>query len=427
MYHASLWLTPDVTSREVPDGSQANQTSLTKSVGKASSINLLGTLTKPLTKSIIQVCRYYKTTFKVLKSSSSFHLLLLQQIDKSILKCWSLGNCQNDRLLKVFASPSNNETYSNFLLNVPQWSDTTIGIVLLITSMVLLSGCLVLIVKLLRSSLQGTVAVLIQKTLNSDIPYCPWLSGYLAILAGAILTFIVQSSSVFTATLTPLVGLGVLTVERVYPLTLGSNLGTTTTALLAALAADGNEHLKNALQIAYCHFLFNVTGILLFYPIPAMRWPLTLCKILGKTTARYRWFAIFYLTNMFFIVPGIVLGLSLAGNVIFFSVITPLTLLFIATIVINVAQVKIPNKLPGFLTNWDFLPLWMHSLEPMDWFLRYLCCGLRCFESCVDHDVEAAEAAAGQNGGQEPATPPNSPRRRLNSIKARLRRDTAIF
>ena len=50
---------------------------------------------------------------------------------------------------------------------------------------------------------------------------------------------------------------------------------------MAALAADGADNLKAALQIAYCHLLFNLTGILLFYPIPALRWPLTLCKILG--------------------------------------------------------------------------------------------------------------------------------------------------
>ena len=104
--------------------------------------------------------------------------------------------------------------------------------------------------------------------------------------------------------------------------------------------------MKAALQIAYCHLLFNLTGILLFYPIPALRWPLTLCKILGKTTANYRWFAIFYLTNMFFVVPAIVIGLSLAGNVIFFSVITPALIIFLGAIFINVAQVKIPHKLP---------------------------------------------------------------------------------
>ena len=82
---------------------------------------------------------------------------------------------------------------------------------------------------------------MIRKTINADVPYVPWLTGYLAILMGAVLTFVVQSSSVFTSTLTPLVGVGLITVERVYPLTLGSNLGTTTTALLAAMAADSER------------------------------------------------------------------------------------------------------------------------------------------------------------------------------------------
>ena len=45
------------------------------------------------------------------------------------------------------------------------------------------------------------------------------------ICLGALVTFLVQSSSVFTATITPLVGAGVLTSETAYPLTLGSNIG----------------------------------------------------------------------------------------------------------------------------------------------------------------------------------------------------------
>ena len=46
---------------------------------------------------------------------------------------------------------------------------------------------------------------------------------------GCLLTIVIQSSSVFTSTLTPLVGLGMVTLERVFPLTLGSNIGTTVT------------------------------------------------------------------------------------------------------------------------------------------------------------------------------------------------------
>lgn len=108
---------------------------------------------------------------------------------------------------------------------------------------------------------------------------------------GAILTFVVQSSSVFTSTLTPLVGVGLISVDRVYPLTLGSNLGTTTTALLASVAAAAEDSNGSgaALQIALCHLFFNLSGIVIFYPIPFMRWPLVLCKILGETTAAYRY------------------------------------------------------------------------------------------------------------------------------------------
>jgi len=42
---------------------------------------------------------------------------------------------------------------------------------------------------------------------------------------GAIITFLVQSSSVFTSTLTPLVGTGIFSLERAYALTLGANIG----------------------------------------------------------------------------------------------------------------------------------------------------------------------------------------------------------
>ena len=52
-----------------------------------------------------------------------------------------------------------------------------------------------------------------------------WLTGYLATVVGAGLTVLVQSSSVFTSTLTPLAGTGLVTLDRVYPLTLGSNIG----------------------------------------------------------------------------------------------------------------------------------------------------------------------------------------------------------
>ena len=46
--------------------------------------------------------------------------------------------------------------------------------------------------------------------------------------------------------------------------------------------------MRAALQIALVHLTFNLTGILLFYPLPAMRWPIAVARALGNVTAEYR-------------------------------------------------------------------------------------------------------------------------------------------
>ena len=72
----------------------------------------------------------------------------------------------------------------------------------------------------------------------------------------------------FTSTIVPLVGLGMVSLDRVLPMVLGANIGTTFTGILAALASD---QLRIALQIALCHTLFNISGIIFWYPIPFLR------------------------------------------------------------------------------------------------------------------------------------------------------------
>ncbi len=67
-------------------------------------------------------------------------------------------------------------------------------------------------------------------------------------------------------------------------------------------------------QIALVHLFFNVIGICIFYPVPAMRWPIPLAKALGDKTARYRWFAAGYLVVAFFLLPAAVFALSVAGK-----------------------------------------------------------------------------------------------------------------
>ena len=192
---------------------------------------------------------------------------------------------------------------------------------------------------------------------------------------------LVQSSSVFTSALTPLIGVGVVSLERAFPLTLGANIGTTATGILAALASTSN--LDKALQIAFCHLFFNISGIILWYPVPYVRkLPINTAKFLGNKTAEYRWFALAYLIFCFFLLPAAIFGLSLAGWQILVGVAVPIVLLLLFIIIVNILQRKAPDVLPEALQDWKWLPKWTRSLEPYDRVFkklaglkRYCCCG----------------------------------------------------
>ena len=54
--------------------------------------------------------------------------------------------------------------------------------------------------------------------------------------------------------------------------------------MLAALSVK--EHADHALQIALVHLIFNITGIVLFYPIPITRIPISMARKLGEVTAQ---------------------------------------------------------------------------------------------------------------------------------------------
>jgi len=111
-----------------------------------------------------------------------------------------------------------------------------------------------------------------------------------------------------------------------------------------------------------CHLIFNVTGILLFYTIPFMRWPLPMCKALGNTTAEYRWFAIFYLIMVFFVAPAILLGLSVISTWAMVSLVLLILVVVIFVLIVNVLQERRPSALPTFLRSWKFLPEPLRSL-----------------------------------------------------------------
>ncbi|KAM9357472.1 sodium-dependent phosphate transport protein 2A [Symphorus nematophorus] len=348
---------------------------------------LLKVITEPVTKLIVQLDKCVITGIAMGDEGMR---------NRSLLKEW----CQTDLVMSTRnvstenCDPSSDLSHSSLkcrhLFVSTELSDLTVGLILLASSLAVLCTCLLLLVKLLNSLLKGQVAKVIHKVINTDLPYpFGWLAGYMAMVVGAGVTFVVQSSSVFTSAMTPLVGIGVISLERAYPLTLGSNIGTTATALLAALASPGNK-LAAAIQIALCHLFFNVFGILLWYPLPFMRLPIRMARVLGERTAKYRWFAVLYLLLCFLLLPSLVLGLSLAGWQVMAGVGAPFLGVTVFIAMVNVMQAHSPRHLPTKLQTWDFLPHWMHSLKPLDRLITKatVCCSITCEAELGDEEEE---------------------------------------
>nr|XP_055034858.1 sodium-dependent phosphate transport protein 2A isoform X1 [Misgurnus anguillicaudatus] len=352
---------------------------------------LLKTITEPFTKLIIQLDKSVITGIALGDESMRNHSLVKIWCRSSVFvssvnvtatsrNCSAELHCGKDSditwITQNITSKINTEKCRHLFVD-SGLSDLTVGLILLACSLMVLCTCLLMIVKVLNSLLKGQVAKVIERVINTDFPYpLGWLSGYLAMLMGAGMTFIIQSSSVFTSAMTPLIGIGVISLNRAYPLTLGSNIGTTTTAILAALASP-REKLPAACQIALCHFYFNIFGIMLWYPVPITRLPIRMASALGERTAKYRWFAVLYLLVCFLLLPLLVFGFSLAGWQAMVGVGAPFVAVMTFILLVNLMQSHSPAHLPKTLRNWDFLPQWMRSLKPVDKLITRataLCC-----------------------------------------------------
>lgn len=169
----------------------------------------------------------------------------------------------------------------------------------LLVSIIILFIALYFIVKVMKSLVIEKTEIALNNVLNQ--------SAHLGILAGLFFTVIVQSSSITTSLLIPLIGAGIINIELAFPVTMGANIGTTTTAILASFAT-GNVA---AITIAFVHFLFNVIGVVFIYPIKIFRKiPIKLALSLGDLADKNRIYALLYVLGMFFIVPVILITIS---------------------------------------------------------------------------------------------------------------------
>jgi sodium-dependent phosphate cotransporter len=167
---------------------------------------------------------------------------------------------------------------------------------MLIVSLVLMFTTLRQLVVLLKALVISRVEVLFDEVI--------FRTAGRAMLFGLFITALVQSSSVTTSLAVPLAGAGILTIQQIFPYTLGANVGTTITAMLAALAV-GEVH---AVTVAFAHMLFNVCGIVVIWPIPAIRrLPIVMAERMTSIAMYNRVIPVLWVILFFFALPAAVI------------------------------------------------------------------------------------------------------------------------
>ena len=160
--------------------------------------------------------------------------------------------------------------------------------------------------KTVRSLLGANDQDLVLEKVEAFFDTYMFKSAIRAMIFGILLTISVQSSSITTSTVIPLAGAGVLSLRQIYPFTLGANIGTTVTALLASLTLN-----ITAMVAAFAHLFFNIFGILLIYANPFLRdIPLKLSEIFSDLAQKSKFIPIIYLLVVFFIIPFLIILLG---------------------------------------------------------------------------------------------------------------------
>lgn len=185
------------------------------------------------------------------------------------------------------------------------FSDITTGVIMAVFGVVLIFIVITLIGKLLKALMVGKAKNIFHKAVGRG--------PVTGVGSGALMTVLVQSSSTTTSLLVPLAGTGVFTLRQVYPFTLGANIGTCITALLAATAVSGDNAIF-ALQIALVHLVYNSLAVVVIYGAPMLReLPIKAAEKLAELAVANKGYALLYIGVVFFLVPFVLIGI---GNMV---------------------------------------------------------------------------------------------------------------
>jgi len=121
-----------------------------------------------------------------------------------------------------------------------------------------------------------------------------------AMFFGVIITILVQSSSITTSLVIPLAGAGILSLRQIFPYTLGANIGTTVTSLLASMVSGTIA----PLAVALSHLTFNILGIGVLWPIKRVReLPIYLAEWFSALATKNKLYPLLYIFIVFFVIP----------------------------------------------------------------------------------------------------------------------------
>lgn len=224
---------------------------------------------------------------------------LLEKIGSGLAGIFIVGDSSMSGMNFVKAATA--PVVDSFKQGVSGFGHTGGGIVLILAGIVLIFLSIHFVGKLLKTLMVGKAKELMHAAIGKGP-----LSG---IFSGTLVTILVQSSSTTTSLMVPLAGSGAFGLKQIYPFTLGANIGTCITALLAATAVSGNT--TAALQIAFIHLTYNVLGVVVIYGIPLLRFvPVNAALWLGQTASENKLVALVYILGVFFVIPGMCLGVT---------------------------------------------------------------------------------------------------------------------
>ena len=180
------------------------------------------------------------------------------------------------------------------------------GPVMAVVAVTLTFVGLLMLVKLLRAIMVTRLSSLFDAVL--------FRTPVRSLLFGIALTILVQSSSITTSIAIPLVGAGALTITQVFPYTMGANIGTTATALLASLGAFAAAAPADqatallGLSLAFHHVLFNVIGVAFMWPMRGV--PIAIARRFARLAQANRVIPIIYIVTAFYVLPFVIVWLG---------------------------------------------------------------------------------------------------------------------